>query len=152
MERLTVKGVYQHKDEYCIRHNFADFRPSDRNGAYSDAICQAIDLLGAYEDTDRSPNEITALDYDVAMLKQSARMANELAKENASLRAQFSEPQQWTSIEDELPKDDETVYVYCPTNNDSVEATVGMMVRAHKYTGYTHWMPRIVPNPPKEGN
>jgi hypothetical protein len=44
--------------------------------------------LAAYEDTGRSPNEISALDHDVAMFKQSARLANELAKENSALKSE----------------------------------------------------------------
>ena len=56
---------------------------------------------------------------------------------------------QWIPVSGRLPEDSEPVYVYCPTGRGSVGATMGMMARAHKYTGYTHWMPRAVPEPPK---
>lgn len=51
----------------------------------------AFSRLAAYEDTGRMPEEIAALDHDVAMLKQSARLANELATENFRLRHQLAE-------------------------------------------------------------
>ena len=45
--------------------------------------------LGKYEDSGREPEEIAALDHDVAMLKQSTRLANELANENIQLKEQI---------------------------------------------------------------
>lgn len=44
-----------------------------------------------YEDSGREPEEITALDHDVAMFKQSARLANELAIENGQLKEQIKQ-------------------------------------------------------------
>ena len=60
------------------------------------------------------------------------------------------EPVKWISVSERLPKDSEPVYAYRPTGCGSVEATMGMMARAHKYSGYTHWMPRTVPEPPRK--
>lgn len=54
-------------------------------------VTEALNRLAAYEDTGRKPNEIAALDYDVAMLKQSARHANQLTVENNQLRAELEQ-------------------------------------------------------------
>lgn len=51
--------------------------------------------LAEYEDTGRTPEEIAELDHDVAMLKQSARHANELSIENTKLKAEIKELQAW---------------------------------------------------------
>lgn len=52
-------------------------------------VQDGVTKLHQYEDTGRDPGEISALDYDVAMLKQSARHANELYIENGQLKEQI---------------------------------------------------------------
>lgn len=49
-------------------------------------IDEILNRLSAYEDTGRNPDEVAALDHDVAMFKQSARTANEFAIKNVELR------------------------------------------------------------------
>ena len=97
-------------------------------------------------------NEEAAVWFEARLKNIAMPGAREMHKMAISaLRAQGSseKPNNWIRVEDRLPEDSEPVYVYCPTGRGSVEATMGMMARAHKYTGYTHWMPRAVPEPPK---
>lgn len=92
MDRLTGRCDFGLEPYYEI----CFLNPEDPEGAYnlddivehgSDELKLAIaERIAAYEDTGRHPDEIAALDHDVAMLKQSARLSNELSKENARLR------------------------------------------------------------------
>lgn len=83
MDRLTEHNVYFDGQHGFLAKGFdaIEQRPFFR----------IIRQLALYEDTGREPNEIAALDYDVAMLKQSARHANELAVEINHLRAELEQ-------------------------------------------------------------
>ena len=98
------------------------------------------------------PYLLSEVDRLNALHKREIIITGEYAQRVIDLtaRAEKAEAEnRWIPVGERLPEDSEPVYVYCPTGRGSVEATMGMMARAHKYTWYTHWMPRAVPEPPK---
>lgn len=84
-------------------------------------------------------------DLDEAILALEEKLNRRPAPENKPLTG-------WIPVGERMPEESEPVYAYIPAvigRKSEIDATMGMMVKAHKYIGYTHWMPRILPQPPE---
>ena len=137
MERLTQRydnGFAEDEITYCNPsdpeglYNIVDLarRSADGDVSETDLLFEISRRLAAYEDTGLTPQEI----MDGKLLTG------------------------WIPVSERLPEDSKPVYAYAPVpigTKSVIDATTGMMVKAHRYTGYTHWMPRFLPQPPKEG-